>query len=250
MSSVHLWGLHVLTGILREIEGAQTADEVWHHAVAALDAQSIGFATYLTVAADYTAPVLRTTIPSLYAHHEAAHDPFLHHCCTSYDITATGAAYLEDYPYLPDAAKFFISQAAELGFQSGLGIPVRLVGSPRFGGVNFGTRLERAAFEETILPRAEEFRLFALILHRRLEELETPSPTKDAVLGVPQIPGLAALSPREREIIWLMAKGLSRKEIARSCKLSPHTVADYTRLAYRKLGVNNRVEATRIVVGL
>ena len=43
---------------------------------------------------------------------------------------------------------------------------------------------------------------------------------------------------------------MTRKEIARSCTLSPHTVADYTQTAYRKLGVKNRVEATRVVLGL
>ncbi|MEL6889728.1 MAG: LuxR family transcriptional regulator, partial [Pseudomonadota bacterium] len=94
------------------------------------------------------------------------------------------------------------------------------------------------------------FRLFALILHRRVEELARPA-TCDApaVIDVPPMPVLTDLTPREREIIWLTAKGLTRKEIARSCTLSPHTVADYTQSAYRKLGVKNRVEATRVVLG-
>ncbi|WP_299689517.1 LuxR family transcriptional regulator [uncultured Tateyamaria sp.] len=240
----------MLTARLRDLEAAQTFDELWQTAVAVLDAEGIGSVTYLTVAADFSQPFLQTTIPALYDGYAPATDPFLHHCCTNYDITRTGSAFLGDYPYLPEAAQTFIKRAEAVGFRSGLGIPVRLVGAPRFGGVNFGTRMERAVFEDRIGSRAEEFRLFALILHRRVEDLSRPVASEPSVIDVPPVPTLVALSPREREIIWLTAKGLSRKEIARSCSLSPHTVADYTQAAYRKLGVKNRVEATRAVLGI
>ena len=59
----------------------------------------------------------------------------------------------------------------------------------------------------------------------------------------PQTKVTDQLSPREREIIYLIARGLSRKECARLCQISPHTVAEYTKNAYRKLGVRNRFEA-------
>ncbi len=235
---------------LRAIEGAQTVDALWQTAVAALDAQGVSFVTYLTVARDFSNPVLLTTMPELYELYDPSADPFLHHCCTNYEITRMGAAYLPDYPYLPEAAQTFIAQAEKIGFKSGLGIPVRLLGGARFGGFNMGTRLERAAFEAEVLPHVEQFRLFALLLHRRLEELQQENPPGEAVLDLQPMPALTDLSPREKEIIWLMAKGLSRKEIARSCALSPHTVADYTRSAYRKLGVKNRVEATRVALGV
>ena len=241
----------MLIARLRDLEAAQTFDELWQTAVAALVVEGVGFVTYLTVSADFGDPFLKTTLPALYDGYAPASDPFLHYCCTNYDITRTGAAYLEDYPYLPEAAQAFIRRAGAEGFRSGLGIPVRLVGAPRFGGVNLATRMERATFEDCIGGRAEEFRLFALILHRRVEELaKRTSAAAPPVMDIPPVPALNGLSPREREIIWLTAKGLSRKEIARSCTLSPHTVADYTRTAYRKLGVKNRVEATRAVLGM
>jgi DNA-binding CsgD family transcriptional regulator len=240
----------MLTARLRDLEAAQTQAELWQISVAALDAEGVCFVTYLTVASDYAEPIMHTTHPVLYEAYEPAADPFLQHCCASYDITHTGAAYLDDYPYLPTQARNFIAKAGEVGFSTGFGIPVRLAGGPRFGGVNMGTFLERSSFENRLVPRAEEFRLFALILHRRLEELSLPAPGDRAVLAVPPVPALSVLSPREREIIWLMSKGLTRKEIARSCALSPHTVADYSRRAYAKLGVRNRVEATRAVLGL
>lgn len=51
------------------------------------------------------------------------------------------------------------------------------------------------------------------------------------------------LSPRERELLEYLARGLSRKEAARVMNLSPHTVAEYVQGIYRKLQVKSRGEA-------
>lgn len=51
------------------------------------------------------------------------------------------------------------------------------------------------------------------------------------------------LSPRERELLEYLARGLSRKEAARVMNLSPHTVAEYVQGIYRKLQVRSRGEA-------
>lgn len=51
------------------------------------------------------------------------------------------------------------------------------------------------------------------------------------------------LSPRERELLEYLARGLSRKETARIMNLSPHTVAEYVQSIYRKLQVKSRGEA-------
>ncbi len=53
----------------------------------------------------------------------------------------------------------------------------------------------------------------------------------------------AQLSPRERELLEYLARGLSRKEAARVMNLSPHTVAEYVQGIYRKLQVKSRGEA-------
>lgn len=55
----------------------------------------------------------------------------------------------------------------------------------------------------------------------------------------------AALSPRERQIVELMAQGSTNGEIAGELHLSPHTVKDHASAVYRKLGVRNRAEAVR-----
>jgi len=48
------------------------------------------------------------------------------------------------------------------------------------------------------------------------------------------------LSHREQEIVHLLLKGDSNKEIAYSLKLSSNTIKSYMKLLMRKLGVNNR----------
>lgn len=51
------------------------------------------------------------------------------------------------------------------------------------------------------------------------------------------------LSPRERQVIELMADGLTNKEIAARLALSVHTIVEYVGDIYRKLHVNTRAGA-------
>jgi DNA-binding NarL/FixJ family response regulator len=53
------------------------------------------------------------------------------------------------------------------------------------------------------------------------------------------------LSPREREVLALIATGATNAEIAASMYLSPHTVKEHTSALYRKLGVRNRAQAVQ-----
>jgi two-component system response regulator DesR len=60
----------------------------------------------------------------------------------------------------------------------------------------------------------------------------------------PQTDGNATpLSPREREVLDLIAEGSTNREIAAVLHLSPHTVKEHTSSLYRKLGAKNRAEA-------
>lgn len=57
-------------------------------------------------------------------------------------------------------------------------------------------------------------------------------------------PDLRHLSQREQEVLTLVAKGLSRNEVASHLGLSSNTVARYIRDVYQKLDVSSRAEAT------
>jgi DNA-binding NarL/FixJ family response regulator len=55
--------------------------------------------------------------------------------------------------------------------------------------------------------------------------------------------GEETLSPREAEVLNLLARGFSYAEIATLLGLSPQTVGTYVKRIYRKLEVNSRSEA-------
>jgi len=58
---------------------------------------------------------------------------------------------------------------------------------------------------------------------------------------------LATLSTREREILALLASGMSNKQIASHLTISSNTVKFHLRTIYSKLGVRNRVQAMQAV---
>jgi len=66
-------------------------------------------------------------------------------------------------------------------------------------------------------------------------------------------PGISAfqerfsISEREKEIVMLIACGLSNKEIAAKLFISSGTVKNHVYNIYEKTGVQNRVELTRLV---
>lgn len=59
---------------------------------------------------------------------------------------------------------------------------------------------------------------------------------------------LRALSPREREILGLLAEGLNGGAVARRLYVSPETVRTHVRNATTKLGARTRVQAVAMVV--
>jgi DNA-binding NarL/FixJ family response regulator len=70
----------------------------------------------------------------------------------------------------------------------------------------------------------------------------------DAFAGdrVPEVdPELDALTAREREVLRLIARGYTYKEIARDLVLSVKTIESHVSAVLRKLQLSNRYELTR-----
>jgi DNA-binding NarL/FixJ family response regulator len=61
---------------------------------------------------------------------------------------------------------------------------------------------------------------------------------------------VAGLTPRETEVLALLAEGKSNKEIGRALKLQEITIKLHVRNIFRKLKVRNRVEAANAASGL
>ena len=67
--------------------------------------------------------------------------------------------------------------------------------------------------------------------------------------GTPIAPPRALLSPREQEIVRLVAKGLPSKAIAEVLDMSLWTVGTHLRRVFAKLGVGTRAEMIARVLG-
>ncbi len=63
------------------------------------------------------------------------------------------------------------------------------------------------------------------------------------ILGEITPPEAALLSEREREVLRLIARGLSNKEIAKALGISPSTVNGHVESLLEKLGASDRTEA-------
>ena len=55
----------------------------------------------------------------------------------------------------------------------------------------------------------------------------------------------SALTPRQREILALVASGLSTADIARQLGITAATVKTHLTTTYKLIGARNRVQATR-----
>jgi DNA-binding CsgD family transcriptional regulator len=59
---------------------------------------------------------------------------------------------------------------------------------------------------------------------------------------------LATLTPRQREVLQLIAKGLSTKQIAARLGIAVKTADTHRMALYARLGVHNVAEAVRVAV--
>ena len=58
-----------------------------------------------------------------------------------------------------------------------------------------------------------------------------------------------SLTPRERDVLGAIARGATTSEIAAELFLSPHTVRDYVKAVFEKVGVSSRGELVAHLFG-
>jgi DNA-binding NarL/FixJ family response regulator len=76
------------------------------------------------------------------------------------------------------------------------------------------------------------------IAGRVMEEVARPSPSSD----------VESLTPREREVLRLLARGLSNRELADTLVVSEKTVKTHVSSILMKLGVHDRTQAALLAV--
>jgi DNA-binding NarL/FixJ family response regulator len=65
------------------------------------------------------------------------------------------------------------------------------------------------------------------------------------LFAAPAKAAVSDLSPRERDVLALVASGATNREIAATVHLSHHTVKEHLSSLYRKLGACNRTDAVQ-----
>lgn len=87
-------------------------------------------------------------------------------------------------------------------------------------------------------------------IHRRMLRREAgwdASATKERASQQPVTRLIESLSPRERQVLWLLAESRSTSEVADQLLISPTTVKSHVSNALAKLGARNRVQAVLVV---
>jgi two-component system nitrate/nitrite response regulator NarL len=96
--------------------------------------------------------------------------------------------------------------------------------------------IERCASGEAVVSPEMTGKLVTALRARR-------DPPSAAAAAAPDDDPLAALSPREREIVRHIARGRSNKEIGRELEIAETTVKIHVQHILRKLGITSRVQA-------
>jgi len=93
-------------------------------------------------------------------------------------------------------------------------------------------------FDAVRIVAAGEALLAPAVTRRLISEFARLRPT-----SVAQTPALATLTPREVEVLSLMAEGLSNQQIARRLVVTEETVKTHVSRVLRKLGLRDRTQA-------
>ena len=111
------------------------------------------------------------------------------------------------------------------------------------------SRLGEAAWEEAVAEGGamglDHAIGYALSKEKPSERL-SPTRSQPPVSSTPEHPG--GLSPREVEVLGLVAEGLTNAQVAQRLFLSPRTVQRHLNSIYHKLGVSSRTAATRFAI--
>ena len=100
------------------------------------------------------------------------------------------------------------------------------------------------ADDSAVRVPAEPRRLVAAVLATGLVRVRDPDADED----LEEPAGGDALSPREQEVLRLLARGWSNRMIARHLELSEHTVKTHVSVVLGKLGAESRTAAVTLAI--
>jgi non-specific serine/threonine protein kinase len=148
-----------------------------------------------------------------------------------------------------DAERVAILFGATEALRKAIGFPLepalRRMEEPYLAGVR--SQLEETAWTEA-WKRGRAMSVEAAVEYALSED--KPSKASSAPEQPPPVERehTAGLTPREVEVLGLVAEGLTNPQVAQKLFLSPRTVQRHLNSVYRKLGVNSRAAATRLAL--
>jgi DNA-binding CsgD family transcriptional regulator len=157
------------------------------------------------------------------------HDPAMRRC----KVTARPFRWIKEAALDPSdpRAVEMVQRASDWGLQDGINVPV-VSPAGRIGQVFFaGHEIDFAKDE---LPALHFMALYAFDRAVRLR----------GVPGVPQ----RVLTPREREVLTMVASGMTSQVIGDALHISARTVVEHIKNCCRKLGAANRTHAVMIAI--
>jgi two-component system NarL family response regulator len=147
----------------------------------------------------------------------------------------SGVAFCSEMMRRPDSPRIVMLSAASE--------PERIVTAVRAGAVAWVRKDESVNHllsvirgvvrDETWLPPRE----LGVVLHLLIEDQDHRNDSDDL---------LAALTPRERDVLLLLVDGVGRKEVAKRLELSANTVRTHLHSLMSKLGVHSTLEVVTL----
>ena len=124
------------------------------------------------------------------------------------------------------------------------GCPTRILVLTTFDGEEHAYQALRAGAAGYLLKNAQPQELARAIRAEHAgEALLDPVVAARLMREVASPPPEEPLTPREREVLVLLAQGLANKQIAPRLGITEHTVKAHVAAIYEKLGAGNRAEA-------
>jgi DNA-binding NarL/FixJ family response regulator len=151
----------------------------------------------------------------------------------------------------PSCVVLYAGGAMEEGCLEGMGrirelypgVPLLVLGSKLDLGLAWATLKNSAdGFVHAQMDPAQVLRAVEVV---QRGELAAPRGLLGYFLSQNEKPKIRNLSARQREILELVAEGLSNAQIARRLYLSESTIKQHLRAVYKELGVRNRTQAAK-----
>jgi DNA-binding CsgD family transcriptional regulator len=126
-----------------------------------------------------------------------------------------------------------------------------------------GQALERSALQDRLVAQRDAVRRWARAAEATVDDLATgelglPPPLADTPLATGRVlsparplggPSRTPLTRREHEVLALMARGSTNREIGHRLVITEGTVKSHVKHVFRKLGVANRAQAVSLHLG-